>query len=201
MKSNRQVFLSAASLAIALHAHSLELQCEQDIKDAPTARIPVENYERYELTDALQCRWINSNEEPTASILFYAPNPKEITEIEVATRLDVNNSTATHVALLDRHFKAVKWVPFSAFRERKGYLTARFFLNPSDAVRYILVGGAQNASEQTLKRIYSPATSDLLNVAGLVTAREVNTEFTFAPVGKIRVRTRKPQNKRIKVTR
>lgn len=148
---------------------------------------------RQTLDPQLTCRW-HERGPATPSVLFAVPASSSATEIEVATRLDAEGTTAAHVVSLDARFEPLAWVPFENFHERKGNMVARFFLEPSDETRYVLAGGAGEAAEKSLERTYEPTSTSLLNFAGLVTARERKERFRFVPEGEVRVKIRKPSS-------
>lgn len=201
--------IAMALLTLGGTASALEITCEQALSGAETTKLPRKDYARFELSDALSCAWSVQGDSPssaqgpslTPSVLFKAPVSESPVEIEIGTWLNVGETTATQVALLDKNLQPIQWIPFAAYRERKSYLTARFFINPGDETHFILVGGAASATESTLTRTYSPLSSNVLRFAGVNTAREVSTEFNLVPRGKIRVRIRKSRSRKINVTR
>ncbi|NNF16760.1 MAG: hypothetical protein HKN70_08425 [Gammaproteobacteria bacterium] len=101
--------------------------------------------------------------------------------------------------MLDTDYQPVRWIPYSSLNERKGHLRARISINPADNIRYLLVGGASSSTEDSLARIYSPTSSNLLNFAGLVTARELEAEFLFMPSGEIRVQVIQPKHRKVRI--
>lgn len=191
--------LAVALLSFSGAAAGIDLACEQPLEAAPVTSLPKKDYSRFLLSDELTCHWSSEKQQATHSLLFSAPSSQAPVEIEIGSWLTVDKTTATHIALLDKNFAPIKWIPFESFRERKNYLTARFFVNPGDETRYILVGGALGSEAEPLVRTYSPLSSNVLRVAGLITAREVSSRFTLVPEGKIRVRIRKPKEKRIPI--
>lgn len=198
MRVSKAALLVPCMFALA-PAQGFDLQCEQDLGNVTPVALPTTEFERFELADATRCRWHAGDEEATSSVLFSVPSATASQEVEISSRLDAAGTTATHVALLDADFKPLKWIPHRSFRERKKYLRVRFFVNPADAVKYILVGGASNAADDTLARIYTPATTTVLDFVGVVTARELEADFLFVTTGEIRIGVRKPRIKTVVV--
>ncbi len=182
------------------HENTMSVVCAEALTDDIAQPIPDDKTTRTEIVHDLQCRWGSSDTASTGSLLFRIPASDQPLEVEVAARLDAKGTVAAHVAELDASFDPVKFAPFANFKERKGYLVARFFLESANQPRYVLVGGAANAVSDTLARTYAPVTTSLLNFAGLVTARELQGDFSFITEGDIRMRIRKPQKTQVKIT-
>ncbi len=191
---------TAADASLSLNSPGfLNLQCETALDPNIAILIDTRKTVRRELDPKLQCQWNTTQSDATGSVLFDVPASDTPLEVEVAAKLDAEGTTATHVATLDRNFKPIEWIPFTNFRERKGHMVARFFINPSDKARYVLIGGASSATDSTLVRTYEPVSTSLLNFAGLVTARELQDDFSFVPEGEVRVKVRKPQSTTVKI--